>query len=60
MILYASIPMNGKTNSLNASVSAGIIIYEAVSQRKWDNLNYRDFNDYEILSYINENNEDAK
>ena len=30
----ASIPMNGKINSLNASVAAGIIIYEAISQRK--------------------------
>ena len=30
----ASIPMYGSTNSLNASVSAGIIIYEAVMQRK--------------------------
>ena len=28
------IPMNGKVNSLNASVSAGIIIYEALNQRK--------------------------
>lgn len=30
----ASIPMMGKTNSLNASVAAGIIIYEAVRLRK--------------------------
>lgn len=30
----ASIPMNGKTNSLNASVAAGIVIYEAVRLRK--------------------------
>lgn len=30
----ASIPMNGKTNSLNASVAAGIVIYEAVRIRK--------------------------
>lgn len=30
----ASIPMNGKVNSLNASVAAGIIIYEAISKRK--------------------------
>ena len=29
----ATIPMYGKTNSLNASVAAGIIIYEAVSER---------------------------
>lgn len=29
----ASIKMNGKVNSLNASVAAGIIIYEAVYQR---------------------------
>lgn len=28
------IPMNGKINSLNASVSAGIIIYEVVKSRK--------------------------
>lgn len=27
------IPMNGKITSLNASVSAGIVIYEAVKQR---------------------------
>lgn len=27
------IPMNGKINSLNASVSAGIIMYEVVKQR---------------------------
>lgn len=30
----ASIPMNGKTNSLNASVAAGIVIYEAIKLRK--------------------------
>ena len=30
----ARIPMHGKINSLNASVAAGIIIYEAVRQRK--------------------------
>lgn len=30
----ASIPMNGKTNSLNASVAAGIVIYEAIRLRK--------------------------
>ena len=29
-----SIPMIGKVNSLNASVSAGIVIYEVVRQRK--------------------------
>ena len=29
-----SIPMFGKVNSLNASVSAGIVLYEAVRQRK--------------------------
>ena len=28
-----SIPMFGKVNSLNASVSAGIVLYEAVRQR---------------------------
>ncbi len=30
----ASIPMNGTTNSLNASVATGIIIFEAVKNRK--------------------------
>lgn len=30
----ATIPMNGKINSLNASVAAGIVIYEAVRGRK--------------------------
>lgn len=30
----ASIPMYGKINSLNASVAAGIMIYEAIKQRK--------------------------
>lgn len=30
----ARIPMNGKINSLNASVAAGIMIYEVVRQRK--------------------------
>ncbi len=30
----ASIPMNGKTNSLNASVATGIVIFEAVRLRK--------------------------
>ena len=30
----ASIPMKGKINSLNASVAAGVVIYEAVRQRK--------------------------
>ena len=28
------IPMKGKITSLNASVSAGIVIYEAVKQKK--------------------------
>ena len=28
-----SIPMNGKINSLNASVAAGVLIYETVRQR---------------------------
>lgn len=28
-----SIPMKGKVNSLNASVSAGILLYEALRQR---------------------------
>ncbi len=31
--MLVKIPMKGKINSLNASVSAGIIIYEAVKQR---------------------------
>lgn len=30
----AAIPMKGKINSLNASVAAGIMIYEAIKQRK--------------------------
>ncbi len=30
----ATIPMNGKINSLNASVAAGIIIYEAIKVRR--------------------------
>jgi len=30
----ASIPMNGTTNSLNASVATGIVLFEAVKQRK--------------------------
>lgn len=30
----AAIPMNGKINSLNASVAAGIIIFEAIKQRR--------------------------
>ncbi|MGN1296194.1 MAG: TrmH family RNA methyltransferase, partial [Candidatus Aphodocola sp.] len=30
----ANIPMYGKINSLNASVAAGIMIYEVVRQRK--------------------------
>ena len=29
----ASIPMTGKVNSLNASVAAGIIIYEIINKR---------------------------
>lgn len=29
-----SLPMNGKVNSLNASVSAGILMYEVVKQRR--------------------------
>ena len=28
-----SIPMNGKVNSLNASVACGIVVYEVVRQR---------------------------
>ena len=30
----ASIPMYGTVNSLNASVAAGIVIFEAINQRK--------------------------
>ena len=30
----ARIPMKGKINSLNASVAAGIMIYEVIRQRK--------------------------
>ena len=30
----ASIPMKGKINSLNASVAAGIVIFEAVKNRR--------------------------
>ena len=30
----AKIPMYGKTNSLNASVAAGIMIYEVIRNRK--------------------------
>jgi 23S rRNA (guanosine2251-2'-O)-methyltransferase len=29
----ASIPMNGQINSLNASVAAGVLMYEALRQR---------------------------
>ena len=29
------IPMSGKINSLNASVSAGIVIYEVIRSRKF-------------------------
>lgn len=32
-----AIPMSGKINSLNASVSAGIVIYEAIRQRRKKN-----------------------
>ena len=32
----ASIPMRGKVNSLNASVAAALIIYEAVSKNVWE------------------------
>ena len=35
--MLVKIPMKGKISSLNASVSAGIVIYEAVKQR--DNIN---------------------
>ena len=31
--ILVKIPMKGKITSLNASVSAGIVIYEAVKQR---------------------------
>lgn len=34
-----SLPMNGKVNSLNASVSAGILMYEIVRQRAQNNIN---------------------
>ncbi|MBQ1210665.1 MAG: 23S rRNA (guanosine(2251)-2'-O)-methyltransferase RlmB, partial [Clostridia bacterium] len=29
-----SLPMNGRINSLNASVATGILLYEAVRQRR--------------------------
>lgn len=32
----ASIPMNGQINSLNASVAAGVLMYEALRQRRAD------------------------
>ena len=31
--LIASLPLRGRVNSLNASVAAGILCYEAVRQR---------------------------
>ena len=31
--ILVNIPMKGKITSLNASVSAGIVIYEALKQR---------------------------
>ena len=31
--ILIKIPMKGKINSLNAAVSAGIVIYQALSQR---------------------------
>ena len=34
----ASIPLKGKVNSLNASVAAGILIYEIVKNR-WQKMN---------------------
>lgn len=34
----ASIKMNGMVNSLNASVAAGIVIYQAVYQRNYDEI----------------------
>lgn len=33
--VLVKIPMFGKITSLNASVSSGIVIYEAVKQRKF-------------------------
>ena len=40
--ILVKIPMKGKVTSLNASVSAGIVIYEAVKQRNWSS--YRENN----------------
>ena len=34
--ILIKIPMKGKVTSLNASVSAGIVMYEAVKQRNWN------------------------
>ncbi len=31
--MVLSLPMNGKVNSLNASVSAGILMYEVIKHR---------------------------
>ena len=36
--LVARIPMEGDIDSLNASVAAGILIYEALRQRKYKNI----------------------
>ena len=33
--VLVKIPMKGKITSLNASVSAGIVMYEIVKQRMW-------------------------
>lgn len=35
MRFLVKIPMKGKITSLNASVSAGIVIYEALKQKAW-------------------------
>jgi len=53
------IPMSGHVNSLNASVSAALVIYEIYHLKGWSYLTYPMYNDYEIINLIREGNNEA-
>lgn len=53
-----NVPMHGYVNSLNASVTAALLMYEVLRKKQEEILKYY-YNDYELLYLIKDNNERA-